>query len=360
LRWLSPCNSASREQELQQEKLLLELSKANTERLAELANKEQNLKSLAIHNEAALQQIRQQEESLRGRERELTRKEKEFDGKAAEAKAKMQEEERSLEDARKEVRAAGLRLENAQQAVAEREATAERLLSSIRAKQEAELRAKETARREEEDRQRPEVVSRLNRRKPGLDALQTLVIDLVMRESPRLVRSEVRKDLSQEFNAMSATLAKIEEEDAFARAARLGASRFLASHDLDFHDSYVKISEWERGYLESHQSPEERATKAKESAAEAEAARRQIEELHQKVDALCRQGFDLKEGKRLDEAIAVYTEAIRLDPTSGRAYAGRGWVFIRADKTNEAHADFTKAEQLGLSKAEILAAKDSH
>jgi hypothetical protein len=76
---------ASREQELQQQKLMLELSKANTEGLAELTKKESDLTSLAKQNEAALQEIKRREGSLQEREGELARREKEFDGKVAEA-----------------------------------------------------------------------------------------------------------------------------------------------------------------------------------------------------------------------------------------------------------------------------------
>ena len=37
------CNNANREQELREQKLLVELAKTNTDRLAELSRKEQNL-----------------------------------------------------------------------------------------------------------------------------------------------------------------------------------------------------------------------------------------------------------------------------------------------------------------------------
>jgi tetratricopeptide (TPR) repeat protein len=49
---------------------------------------------------------------------------------------------------------------------------------------------------------------------------------------------------------------------------------------------------------------------------------------------------------RSDRAIADYTQAIQLDPKSGRAYYGRGLVYRKKGDTDRAIADFTQAIKL--------------
>ena len=47
-----------------------------------------------------------------------------------------------------------------------------------------------------------------------------------------------------------------------------------------------------------------------------------------------------------DEAIADYTEAIRLNPEYAAAYYNRGVVYEKQGKQAEADADYAKAEEL--------------
>ncbi len=51
----------------------------------------------------------------------------------------------------------------------------------------------------------------------------------------------------------------------------------------------------------------------------------------------------------LDNAIADFTEAIRLDPKDALAYYSRGRTYEQKGKRAEANADFAKAEKLGYS-----------
>ena len=48
-----------------------------------------------------------------------------------------------------------------------------------------------------------------------------------------------------------------------------------------------------------------------------------------------------------EEAIADFTEAIRLDPTDARSYQGRALCHERLENTLQADKDFAKAKELG-------------
>jgi WD40 repeat protein len=62
-------------------------------------------------------------------------------------------------------------------------------------------------------------------------------------------------------------------------------------------------------------------------------------------DALKRGVAYYKKGK-MDEAIAAFTEAIRLDPTNAEAYARRGLAYDDLEKVDKAAADFDQAIRL--------------
>jgi hypothetical protein len=93
------CNSAGRDQELQQQKQLLELNKSCSERLIELAKAEDMLRSREKECQAAVEQIKRREEALGAREREAAQ----VAGKAAAAQARIEEARRALEVEKKQV-----------------------------------------------------------------------------------------------------------------------------------------------------------------------------------------------------------------------------------------------------------------
>ena len=64
------------------------------------------------------------------------------------------------------------------------------------------------------------------------------------------------------------------------------------------------------------------------------------------VDALNR-GFDYDVKGEHDNAIANFTEAIRLNPKDAKAYQGRGAVYHNKGEQAKAEADFAKAKELG-------------
>jgi DNA repair exonuclease SbcCD ATPase subunit len=129
------CNSANKEQELQQQKLLLELSKANTERLAELTKKEQDLAALERKVQDTLDEIKQREESLQKREGEIAR------------------QEQSLQNEKDQLRATDLRHQQAEQAIAIRQKELDGMIAQYRHREEV----AENARRAESDRKKAAV-----------------------------------------------------------------------------------------------------------------------------------------------------------------------------------------------------------
>lgn len=237
------CSAGSREQELKEQKLLLELGKANTERLTELAKKEEDLKSLEKNTQVLLEELKQQQLSIANRENELALKEKDFVERLAAAEARIREETKALDAGRDEVQAQTKEVG--------------RVLSVMRQKGEAERAARETALREQAERQRPEIVDRLNRRKPHLDELVNLTTDLAVQHHAGLVRSDVRKQLSFSFSNLK--WGKIEEDDAFARAARDEALSYLKLHlgDIQFatHGGPLisALTKWETDYVKNNQ-----------------------------------------------------------------------------------------------------------
>jgi Flp pilus assembly protein TadD len=61
-----------------------------------------------------------------------------------------------------------------------------------------------------------------------------------------------------------------------------------------------------------------------------------------------------------DKAIADYTEAIRLEPQSVRAFDGRGWCYKQKGDNGKAVADFAQAKKLGYkAKSQIACALHS-
>jgi tetratricopeptide (TPR) repeat protein/MinD-like ATPase involved in chromosome partitioning or flagellar assembly len=62
--------------------------------------------------------------------------------------------------------------------------------------------------------------------------------------------------------------------------------------------------------------------------------------------AVTAKGDEERDKKNFDEAIKKYTEAIRLDPSYGIAYYGRGLAYIGKERFDEALADFNEAIRL--------------
>ncbi|MEI8371842.1 MAG: hypothetical protein WCJ35_03300 [Planctomycetota bacterium] len=202
------CNTATREQELQQQKLLTELAKTNTESLAEMSKKQAELRNRELEltkkdeefkaRENAIQeslgrvkeqeetlhkQVKEREESLHKRESTATQREREVAQKYASEETRIQEEKDVLNKER------------------ERLNVARSQVQAIARQQEAERLARQAVLREQEAYKNSEDAKRAEGRKAELERLAELATDLVMIMDPGLVRSKVQK-------AVVASLAK--------------------------------------------------------------------------------------------------------------------------------------------------------
>jgi hypothetical protein len=224
------CSTQDRTQELQQQRLTLELMKAQTEqlgalkktqdeRLAELAQKEERLRALEKTNQQTLQEIEQQKASLESFKEQMRN-----DAARLEADAvKLNAERKQLEADREKVRADELKNQHAQQELATIRAELDRKLSVIRRREEAERQAKEPERqallrRQAEEQKRQKIIAdRTEKRKPLLDQLAADVITQLDDRDPE--RPEYRKIFCKKL--LSPEVAGIEEDRAFLDAVRL-------------------------------------------------------------------------------------------------------------------------------------------
>ncbi len=246
------CGGTNKEQELQQEKLLVELSKANATTLTALNEREQAIRALEKSNQDRSEQLARLKESLNNKERELAQREMQLEKDAT-----------ALERQSEEVKATAMRNSNVREELNAKAADLENSLQKLRQKAEAERQKSEMERREQEKRQRPELLGRMERRKPDLDKLIALTVDLVLKAEPRLVRSDVRKQVLESFKFWGPQWAKIEEEDAFAHSAVETAINFYRqclsdpnSLSSPLGTGTYTLRQWEKDYVEKHSQAE--------------------------------------------------------------------------------------------------------
>ena len=352
---MAGCGTQDRTQELQQQKLTLELMKSQTEqlaamkktqeeRLAALTQKESELRALERSLWDQSEQLRRQEESLKRRDQEI-----------AQAAATIESQKRLLDNRKEQIDAKAADI-------------ATRLLA-LEQREESERRKRETELQEQEERKRPEVLGRLKRRKPDLDALMDLVLELHMQQNPNDVRSQVSKELSRFFDNISWDLAKIEEEDAFAREATLRVRRgnFLVTV---FGGALIQKAEASKecstngkkntldgaclidGEERQRQEQAKRTSRRGSGARRLRTTRRRLG-LIRKTLRPTTVGAMRTRKREWNKAIADFTEAIRLNPRLALAYGGRGFAYSQKDDWDKAIADCTEAigldPKLGLA-----------
>ena len=222
--FLPGCDNTARNQELEQQKLLLQLSKVNNERLAELAEKEKNI-------QAYVQQINQQKDLLRKRESDISEREQ----KIAEAE---------------------LQTQQAQQAIVAKQAQLDKLLADIRQKE----AVAELERQKQEVHLNADAAKRAEKRKDDLDELINLSIDLTMKIAPSTIRSNALKEISSTLAAEK--WGQIEEEDAFASQVRRATQNYFNKRFGGWGNSLKPeqeekitpaLEQWEKQYLQKHQ-----------------------------------------------------------------------------------------------------------
>jgi hypothetical protein len=172
------CNSAAREQELQQQKLLTELAKTNTESLAELNKKQTELHNTELELTKKGEDFKARENAVQAsldrvkeRERELTQRETELAQKVACEEAKIQDEKSTLSKDRERLKSAW---STAQQAIVAKQAELDRLIAIGRQRE----KAIELARRQAEEYEKSEGAKRAERRRADLERLAELATDL--------------------------------------------------------------------------------------------------------------------------------------------------------------------------------------
>lgn len=183
---LAGCGTQDKTQELQQQKLTLELTKvqneqlaaltkAQAERLAALTQKENELRALERGNQESLQEIERQKVSLQTIQEQMTQE-----------KERLKAEEKRLDAVREEIRAGKLENQQVKQEIVATRAELERKLSAIREREEAERRAQEPERRAqelkrraEEQKRQQEIADRVMRREFFLQKLATEVADSI-------------------------------------------------------------------------------------------------------------------------------------------------------------------------------------
>ena len=245
------CNGAAKEQELQQQKLLTELAKTNTETLAaiekeqaELTKRKGEIKAREMAVQAAFDSIKGREESLRKQESDANQREAEFAKNVANEDAKIRKEREALQ------------LVNS--ALQAKQAELDRLVARYKEWEAALAKA----RQDEEAYRKSAEAKRVENRKADLKSLVNLTTDLFMKVGPQLLQT--RSQINKQAAAMLApeNFAKIEGEDEFAQQARIRAEIFI-EHDFRGWgnslppeiDAKIKaevqpaLRKWEEGYL---------------------------------------------------------------------------------------------------------------
>jgi hypothetical protein len=248
---LAGCGGKEKALELERQKLTLDLMKAQNEQMATLTQKESELRALEKKNQEALQEIERQRAAIQTLQQATVQKEQALRETIADETAKLKADKEALETERES-------LDAERTAVKSKEVELDRRLAVIEKAREAAREAAERARRAEEGRKRPDIMERIVRRQPALEALAELTLDLVPSEyfaqAPRTTRL---KQLLDEFRRQGVD--EIEDEDAFAGKASEIAGTFLGSvtswkvSSRDQEKQKV-FDGWERSYLKRDRS----------------------------------------------------------------------------------------------------------
>lgn len=255
---LPGCGKAAEDHslELEQQKLNLEMARSQREQLAVLAEREKACVAHEEKNAAALDDIERRRSEALGLAKDAEEKQNALSASTARANAELAEREKSLESREATDRATEQRnndtsrdLDARDKVVAAKLALLQRQLAAR-----AHQHAADAATREEE--LRPEIASRLKRRKPYLDQLAESLTDVAAKRDEKLVRSTFKKGLSDVLSDNG--FARISDDREFAQQAAAAARDYAAKqicyfkYDFAFFDK--ALGEWKASYLGENQS----------------------------------------------------------------------------------------------------------
>ncbi len=256
---LAGCGSHDKTEELQQEKITLDLMKAQNEQLtammksqkeqlANLTQKEEGLRALEKKNQDAFREIEREKESLQSIQKHMAQEE-----------VKLKAEEERLEAFRNKLRADELKNQQVQREIAVNRAEVERKLSVIRETEEKQRQAQERersvvaiARRAEEQKRQQIIAERIKKREPFLNELATKLAG-ILATGTKMPKSSYRQELLKIL--MSPGVVQLEEDDVFVHAIGAAMQKYLwdkgliVSNHISKDDWYKALNEVKKNYL---------------------------------------------------------------------------------------------------------------
>ena len=220
------CGTRDRTEGFQQEKLLLDLIKIQSDQLAQLMQKENDLRSLEKRNQEALQEIVRQRAALQRLEQETAHKDGVAQEAIAQEKAKLENERDGLEVEKKRVRADELKNQANEQGLIAQRKELSRLRASLPPKRPVEIQGAYDSKRAQEEKSHAEIIARVKRRQPYLEELAAVTANLFESSVEHgKVRKEVLDLLAQ------SKVAEMKEDAAFADGALAVAESFYLNRN---------------------------------------------------------------------------------------------------------------------------------
>ncbi len=222
---LAGCDYRPDRQDLQQEKLVLELMQTQRAQLAELVKKEKDEQILEKKNEAAAQDIARQRAAQESQRKEIDEKRKAAEMSIAREKGALSAVQKRLADESKAIEVREARNRHTEQELAAKRTSLLALERQIESQERAgpELAKELASQRAEQAKQQEAEEARVKARRPALDQLAATTAGLF--DSPN-ERAVVRGQLLDLFKC--AEVAKIKDDDLFVLQARgLAESYYL-------------------------------------------------------------------------------------------------------------------------------------
>ena len=251
------CGIRDRTEGLQQEKLLLDLMKTQSDQLAQLMQKENDLRGLAKKNQESLAEVERQRTALQTLQQEAAREDRAAKDALAQEKTKLQTARDGLEAEKRRVQAAEQKNQASEREIAAQREELSRLRASMRPEPRVEIPATDVRRREQEQKSHAEIAARVKKRQPYLDELATLTANFFASGMVRApVRNEVLDLLAQ------SNIAQSKEDDAFVDGALGIAEAFYLNRTKYPYLTHEQkaFDQWKKAYLAAAVAPADKPT----------------------------------------------------------------------------------------------------